>query len=68
MLQPYNLFVLYVPAKNMYLTDTLSRAYIEGEPETYLNEEMSRVVHSLVENITVSVAKMDEICEVRMPI
>ena len=36
----------------MYLTDTLSRAYIEGEPET--GEEMSCVVHSLVENTTVS--------------
>ena len=62
-LQPYDLAVSYVPGKYMYLADTLSLAYIEGEPETPLDEEMSRVVHSLVENTTVSVAKMDEICE-----
>ena len=45
----------------MYLADTLSRAYIKGEPESSLDEEMTRVVHSLVENTTVSAAKMDEI-------
>ena len=47
----------------MYLADTLSRAYIEGEPESFLDEEMTRVVHSLVKNTTVSAAKMDEIHE-----
>ena len=47
----------------MYLADTLSRAYIEGEPETSLDKEMSNVVHSLVENTTVSAVKMDEIHE-----
>ena len=61
-LQPYDLAVSYVPGKYMYLADTLSRAYIEGEPETPL-DEMSRVVHSLIENTTVSAAKMEEICE-----
>ena len=63
MLQPYDLVVLYVPGKYMYLTNTLSRAYIEGKPETSLDEEMSRIIHSLVENTTVSVAKMEEIRE-----
>ena len=48
----------------MYLADTLSHSYIEGAPETSLDEEMSSVVHSLVENTTVSAAKMDEILEV----
>ena len=62
-LQPYDLAVSYVPGNYMYLADTLSLAYIEGEPETPLDEEMSRVVHSLIENTTVSAAKMDEICE-----
>ena len=47
----------------MYLADTLSRAYIKGKPESSLDEEMTRVVHSLVENTTVSLAKMDEIRE-----
>ena len=62
-LQPYDLVVSHVPGKFMYLVDTLSRAYIEGEPETSLNEKLSRVIHSLVENTTVNVAKMDEIRE-----
>ena len=62
-LQPYDLVVSYVPGKYMYLTHTLSRVYIEGEPETSVAEEMSHVVHSLVENTTVNVAKMDEISE-----
>ena len=62
-LQPYDLAVSYVPGKYMYLANTLSRAYIEGEPESSLDEEMTRVVHSLVENTTVSAAKMDEIRE-----
>ena len=62
-LQPYDLVVSYVPGKYMYLVDTLSRTYIEGEPETSFDEEMSRNLHSLVENTTVSAAKMDEIHE-----
>ena len=62
-MQPYDLAVSYVPGKYMYLADTLSRAYIEGEPESSLDEEMTRVVHSLVENTTVSAAKLDEIRE-----
>ena len=60
-LQPYDLAVSYVPGKYMYLADTLSRAYIEGEPESSLDKEMTRVVHRLVENTTVSAAKIDEI-------
>ena len=47
----------------MFLTVSLSRAYIEGEPETSHNKEMSCIVHSLVENTTVSAAKMDKIRE-----
>ena len=39
-LQPYELVISYVPGKYMYLPDTLSHAYIEGEPD----EEMSHVV------------------------
>ena len=62
-LQPYDLVVLNVPGKYMCLADTLSHAYIEGEPEPSLDGEMSCVVHSLVKNTTVNMAKMDQICE-----
>ena len=48
-MQPYDL-LFHMCLANIYdLADTLSRAYIEGEPETSLDEEMSRDVHSLVE-------------------
>ena len=45
----------------MYLADTLSRAYIPGEDNAEMEEELSRVVHSLVLNIPVSANKQSEI-------
>ena len=60
-LQPYDLDVHYVPGKYMYLADTLSRAYIQGESSAELEDELSRIVHSLVVNIPVSASKLSEI-------
>ena len=60
-LQPYDLDVHYVPGKYMYLADTLSRAYIQGESSAGLEDELSRIVHSLVVNIPVSASKLSEI-------
>ena len=60
-LQPYDLDVHYVPGKYMYLADTLSRAYIQGEGNAEMEDELSRVVHSLVLNIPVSANKLSEI-------
>ena len=57
-LHPYD---LDVPGKYMYLADTLSRAYIPGEGNAEMEEELSRVVHSLVLNIPVSANKLSEI-------
>ena len=37
-LQPYDLDVHYVPGKYMYLADTLSRAYIQGESSAELED------------------------------
>ena len=45
----------------MYLTDRLSRAYIQGESSAELEDELSRIVHSLVLNIPVSASKLSEI-------
>ena len=61
-LQPY-LDVHYVQGKYMYLADTLSRAYIyiQGESSAELEDELSRIVHSLVLNIPVSASKLSEI-------
>ena len=60
-LQPYDLYVHHVPGKYMYLADTLSRAYIQGEGNAEMEDELSRVVHSLVLNIPVSANKLSEI-------
>ena len=46
----------------MYLADTLSRAYIHGESSAELEDELSRIVHSLVLSIPVSAIKL---CELR---
>ena len=53
-LQPYDLDVHYVP-------DTLSRAYIQGESSAEIEDELSRIVHSLVMIIPVSASKLSEI-------
>ena len=60
-LHPYDLDVHFVPAKYMYLADTLSRAWIPGEGNAEMEEELSRVVHSLMLNIPVSANKLFEI-------
>ena len=45
-LQPYDLDMHYVPGKYTYLVDTLSRAYIQGEGNAELEDELSRNVQS----------------------
>ena len=59
-LQPYDLDVHYVPGKYMYLADTLSREYIQGESGAELEDELRRIVDSLVMNIPVSASKLSE--------
>ena len=60
-LQPDDLDVLNVPGKYMYLADTLSSAYIQGEGSAELEDELIRIVHSLVIIIPVSASKLSEI-------
>ena len=60
-LQTYDLDLHYMPGKYIYLADTLSRAYIQGESSAELEDELSRIVHSIVLNITVSASKLSEI-------
>ena len=60
-LQPYDFDLHYVQGKYMYLADTLSRAYIQSESRAELDDELGRIVHSLVLNIPVSASKVSEI-------
>lgn len=60
-LQRYTLNVNYVPGKYMYAADTLSRAYIEGEPGFGCPADMEVMVHSLVTNLAFNAASLGEI-------
>ena len=61
-LQKYQLDVKYVPGKEMYVADTLSRAYLSHtKDDISLNEEMEVMVHTLVESFPATPAKIDEL-------
>ena len=60
-LQRYQLNVSYRPGKEMYLADTLSRAYIPGEADAELNEDIEVMVHSVINNVPATPAKLSEI-------
>ena len=60
-LQPYELKIRCVPGKYLYLADTLSRAYIPGEANPDIDEDLIQVVHSLVTNLPVTTTKLEEI-------
>ena len=60
-LQRYTLNVTFTPGKHMYVADTLSRAYIEGEAEQTLIDDMEVMVHSLVTNVPYSPIRLTQI-------
>ena len=60
-LQSYELKIQYVRGKYLYLADTLSRAYIPGETNPDIDEDLIQVVHSLVTNLPVTTTKLEEI-------
>ena len=59
-LQPYDLHITFVPGKYMYMADTLSRAYLNVEPDDALNDELTYVIHTLFTNLPVTPAKLAE--------
>ena len=61
-LQKYTFDLRFKPGKDMVLADTLSRAFISGDPtDTNLEEELACAVHLVVENVPISDARLDEI-------
>ena len=60
-LQSYNLNVRYTPGKEMYLADTLSRAYIKGEPNSDFEDDIEVMVHSVINDIPSSPGRLEEI-------
>ena len=61
-LQSYDLDVHYVPGKYMYIADTLSHAYIQGERSAELEDELSQIVHSIVLKVVVAYWKVKTPC------
>ena len=59
-LQRYTLNVRYVPAKLMYVEDTLPRAYITGDADCGVPEDMEVLVHSIFENLPATIDKLEQ--------
>ena len=59
-LQKYDLEVCYTKGKQLYVADTLSRAYL-NVPSTDEDEDLEFAVHALVRDLPVSDAKLSEI-------
>ena len=62
-LMRYNLYVNYKPGPTMYISDTLSRAYVENSSLEELEVETSQRVHTLVANLPVSPDRLKRIRE-----
>ena len=62
-LMRYNLYVNYKPGPTMYISDTLSRAYVENSSLEGLEVETSQRVHTLVANLPVSADRLKRIRE-----
>ena len=62
-LQPYQLNVTHTPGKEMYVADTLSRAFLkvtddDSEPDDKLERDMDAQIHLIVSQMPVSEDKM----------
>ena len=58
-LHRYDLEVYYVSGKYLYVEDTLSRAYVEGDQTCGAAEDIEAMVHILIDNLPVIIEKMD---------
>lgn len=58
-LQPYDLQVTYRPGKELNIADTLSRAYLEEEPEQLLDSDLE--MHQLSECLPISEEKLEAV-------
>ena len=60
-LQSSDLRFKYVPGKHMCVADTLSRVYLEVEPNNLLKDELSHVIHILFSSLPIIPTKLDKI-------
>ena len=60
-LQRYDVTINYLPGKYMYVADTLSRAFLpEGPIHDEMNDDVTKMIHSLVENLPMTGEKLLE--------
>ena len=62
-LQRYTLNVSYVPGKLMYVADTLSRAYMEGDSACGAAEDVEIMVHQLLDSLPMTPIKRQQFQE-----
>ena len=59
----FNLRVIFTPGKNMFIADTLSRAYLESQPsvaEREIADDIEVMVHSILHEFPASSKKLEE--------
>ncbi len=61
-LQKYDVTINYLPGKYMYVADALSRAFLpDGPAPDEMNDDVTKMIHSLVENLPMTVEKLEEL-------
>jgi transposase InsO family protein len=61
-LQKYDVTINYLPGKYMYVADALSRAFLpDGPVPDEINDDVTKMIHSLVENLPMTVEKLEEL-------
>jgi hypothetical protein len=58
----YDVTINYLQGKYMYVADALSRAFLpDGPVHDEVNDDVTKMIHSLVENLPMTVEKLEEL-------
>ena len=60
-LQKYDLKIVHIPGKEIPVADTLSRKYLQPEPEDNMTDDLDLHVHMVTKNLPVSDQKMKQL-------
>ena len=60
-LQKYDFELIYIPGKDMILSDTLSRASLPTTKQDLINEEITSYIHCVLKSIPIVDKKIEEI-------
>ena len=59
-LQRYDVTINYLPGRYMYVADALSRAFLRGPAHDEMNDDVTKMIHSLVDNLPMTTEKLLE--------